>query len=324
MTSNEQKEEWLLRDNPQRFVLFPIMHPDLWEMKTKAEDSMWKSDEIDLSNDMVHWEKLTDGERHFIKHVLAFFSSSDGLVNENLCANFSVEITNPESRAFFTFQMAIETVHNQTYSTLIDTYVRDPDEKHRLFTAIQCMPTISKKANWALKYCSREYASFAERLLAFLIMEGLFFSSSFASIYYMRKRGLLPGLAQANDLIARDESLHCQFSAMLYNKLENKLPTERVMQIIKEATEIECEFVSEALPVALLGINTDLMCIYVRHVSNVIMGMIGYPKPYPEAYCCFDFMEMISISSKGNFFERRETNYFLPSLVRSFSTDDDF
>eukprot|EP01040_Poterioochromonas_malhamensis_P019569 gene19569-23145_t len=260
--------EPLLMEDKSRFVLFPIKHTDIWEMYKKAEASFWTAEEIDLSDDAKHWAKLTPNERHFVTHVLAFFAASDGIVNENLAMNFSSEVQSSEARCFYGFQIAIENIHSEVYSLLIDTYVKDSQEKSRLLNAIETVPCVRKKASWALKWFDREHSSFAERLVAFAAVEGIFFSGSFCSIFWLKKRGMMPGLCSSNEFISRDEGLHCDFACLLYKKLVNQLPYESVLGIISDAVTIECEFIRDALPVELIGMNSTLMTQYIQFVAD--------------------------------------------------------
>lgn len=313
--------EPILQENRDRFVLFPIKHSDIWEMYKQAEASFWTAEEIDLVPDLRDWsESLNDDERHFIKHVLAFFAASDGIVNENLAVNFLNEVQYPEARCFYGFQVMIENIHSEAYSLLIDTYIKDSKEKDFLFHALDKLPCVTKKAEWALKWITQ--GGFAERLIAFAAVEGIFFSGSFCSIFWLKKRGLMPGLCFANELISRDEGLHCDFACLLYNQLENKLPAERVVEIIRNAVEIEKEFVSDALPVKLIGMNADLMCQYIEFVADRLLNALQLPKIY-NVKNPFDFMELISLQGKTNFFERRVSDY-QKSGVRSDKEDHVF
>ncbi|HRB54713.1 MAG TPA: ribonucleotide-diphosphate reductase subunit beta, partial [Bacteroidia bacterium] len=286
------QDELLLRENKERFVLLPINYPKVWEMYKKHEQSFWTAEEIDLHPDLVDWEnKLNDDERHFIKHVLAFFAASDGIVNENLAVNFMSEVQIPEARCFYGFQIMMENIHSETYSLLIDAYIKDPKEKHYLFNAIETVPCVKKKADWALRWIQN--GSFAERLVAFAAVEGIFFSGSFCSIFWLKKRGLMPGLTFSNELISRDEGLHCDFACLLYSMLQNKMTQEQVHTIIKDAVNCEHEFVTDALPVSLIGMNARLMCQYIEFVADRLLVSLGYSKIYNAANP-FDFMEMIS------------------------------
>jgi len=321
--------EPLLQENKDRFVLFPIKHKDIWEMYKKAEASFWTAEEIDLASDNVDWNgKLNDNERHFIKHVLAFFAASDGIVNENLAINFLNEVQSPEARCFYGFQIMMENIHSETYSLLIDTYIKDPIEKDKLLHAIDTVPCVGKKADWAMKWISN--GTFAERLIAFAAVEGIFFSGSFCSIFWLKKRGLMPGLSFSNELISRDEGLHCDFACLLYTQyINNKMPVEKVTQIITNAVAIEKEFVSDALPVKLIGMNCDLMCQYIEFVADRLLLALGCPKFY-NAGNPFDFMEMISLQGKTNFFEKRVAEYQKAGVMGKdaennvFKLDEDF
>ena len=324
----EHLQEPILQENKDRFVLFPITHDDIWKFYKKAEASFWTAEEIDLGQDLKDWTNLNDGERHFISHVLAFFAASDGIVNENLAENFVSEVQYTEAKFFYGFQIAIENIHSETYSLLIDTYVKDPQEKDRLFHAIETMDCVKKKADWALRWIDE--GSFAERLIAFAAGEGIFFSGSFCSIFWMKKRGLMPGLSFSNELISRDEGLHCDFACLLYNDhLINKLPVETVQEIIKDAVTIEKEFVTDALPVKLIGMNSDLMCQYIEFVADRLLTELNCPKVYNSTNP-FDFMEMISLQGKTNFFEKRVGEYQKAGVLNSdkdkpkFSLDEDF
>jgi ribonucleoside-diphosphate reductase subunit M2 len=301
-------EEPLLKENPHRFVLFPIQHDDIWKMYKQAEASFWTAEEIDLASDLNDWSAMSDNERHFVSHVLAFFAASDGIVNENLAQNFATEIQSPEARCFYGFQIAVENIHSETYSLLIDTYVRDPVEKDRLLTAIDTVPCVQKKANWALQWCDSNNASFAERCVAFAAVEGIFFSGSFCAIFWLKKRGLMPGLCFSNELISRDEGLHCDFACLLYSKLLNQLPVSRITEIITMAVEIEKEFVQDALPVELIGMNSKLMCQYIEFCADRLLLALGVPKHY-KTVNPFEWMEMISLQGKTNFFEKRVGEY---------------
>jgi ribonucleoside-diphosphate reductase beta chain len=301
-------KEHILTENPNRFVLFPLKYNDIWEMYKTAEHSFWTAEEIDLSQDLTDWnEKLNNDERHYIKNVLAFFAASDGIVNENLAENFLKEVQYPEAKCFYGFQIAIENIHSETYSLLIDTYIKDSAERDRLFNAIETVSSVKKKADWALKWIDSE--SFAERLIAFAAVEGIFFSGSFCSIFWLKKRGLMPGLSFSNELISRDEGLHCQFATLLHNRyVENKISEERIKEIICEAVEIEKEFVSESLPVSLIGMNSKLMTQYIEYVADFWLLQLGCKKVYGVENP-FDFMDMISLQGKTNFFEKRTSEY---------------
>jgi ribonucleoside-diphosphate reductase beta chain len=320
-------DEPILQENPNRFVLFTIQHHEIWKMYKQAEASFWTAEEIDLQQDLTDWEnKLNDDEKHFIKHVLAFFAASDGIVNENLAENFLAEVQYTEAKFFYGFQIAIENIHSETYSLLIDTYIKDSAEKASLFNAIETLDCVKKKGNWALRWIDK--GSFAERLIAFAAVEGIFFSGSFCSIFWLKKRGLMPGLTFSNELISRDEGLHCDFACLLYNNLVNKLSQETVIEIIKDAVDYEKEFVTDAIPVRLIGMNADLMCQYIEFVADRLLVALNCPKVYETANP-FDFMEMISLQGKTNFFEKRVAEYQKAGVMgdnetRSFSVDEDF
>ena len=321
--------EPILAENKDRFVIFPIKYNDIWEYYKKSEASFWTAEEIDLSQDMTDWNnKLNDNERHFIKHVLAFFAASDGIVNENLAINFLNEVQYPEARFFYGFQIMMENIHSETYSLLIDTYIKDIAEKDKLLHAVETVPCVGKKADWALRWIAN--GSFAERLIAFAAVEGLFFSGSFCSIFWLKKRGLMPGLAFSNELISRDEGLHCDFACMLYSDhIVNKLPKQQVADIIIDAVSIEKEFVSDAIPVKLIGMNADLMCQYIEFCADRLLLALGCEKQY-NATNPFDFMEMISLQGKTNFFEKRVAEYQKAGVMGSneaknvFNLDEDF
>lgn len=323
-----QIEEPILKENKDRFVLFPIQHDDIWQFYKKQEASFWTAEEIDLEADLIDWDtKLNDDEKHFVKHVLAFFAASDGIVNENLAENFLSEVQYTEAKFFYGFQVAVENIHSETYSLLIDTYIKGTEEKDYLFNALETMPCVKKKADWALRWIDE--GSFAERLIAFAAVEGIFFSGSFCSIYWLKKRGLMPGLSFSNELISRDEGLHCDFACLLYNNhIVNKMPKERIELIIKDAVEIEKEFILDALPVRLIGMNSDLMAQYIEFVADRLLVELGNPKIY-DATNPFDFMDMISIQGKTNFFEKRVGEYQKAGVMnsgegQSFSLDEDF
>ncbi len=326
---NQALDEPLLQETKNRFVLFPIKHADIWEMYKKHEASFWTAEEIDLVQDLKDWENLNDGERHFISHVLAFFAASDGIVNENLVVNFLEEIQTPEARCFYGFQVMMENIHAETYSLLIDTYIKDAKERDHLFNALETVDCVKKKADWALRWIDSEH--FVERLIAFAAVEGIFFSGSFCSIFWLKKRGLMPGLSFSNELISRDEGLHCDFACLLYNNyIKNKLPQERVLQIITEAVEIEKEFVTDALPVDLIGMNAKLMSQYIEFVADRLLMELGLEKHYKSTNP-FDFMEFISLQGKTNFFERRVSEYKKAGVSgtqnqqsQTFSLDEDF
>ena len=323
------QNEPILESNNNRFVLFPIQHDDIWSFYKKAEASFWTAEEIDLAPDLIDWDtKLNDNERHFIKHILAFFAASDGIVNENLAEHFLSEVQYTEAKFFYGFQVAIENIHSETYSLLIDTYIKDTTDKNNLFNAIDTIDCVRKKAEWALRWIDN--GSFAERLVAFAAVEGIFFSGSFCSIFWLKKRGLMPGLAFSNELISRDEGLHCDFACLLYNNhLVNKLSKDQVKAIIMDAVEIEKEFVTDALPVKLIGMNSDLMAQYIEFVADRLLQELGNEKVY-NATNPFDFMEMISIQGKTNFFEKRVAEYQKAGVMgggkdnHSFSLSEEF
>ena len=310
MSKNAQ--EPLLEENPNRFVVFPIKDHDVWGLYKRMFDCMWRAEEIDLSKDMVHWNKLSDNERHFIKMILAFFAASDGIVIENLGMRFLSEIQLPEARAAYGFQLMIENVHSETYSLLIDTYIKDDAEKKTLFEAIDNFPCIKKKADWAIKWINDKRSSFAARLVAFACVEGIFFSGSFCSIYWLKKRGLMPGLTFSNELISRDEGMHTDLAVMLFHKLNKKLNKQKIKEIVKEAVEIEKEFICDALPCRLIGMNSKLMSQYIEFVADRLLVQLGCTKEY-KSENPFDFMEMISLEGKTNFFEKRVSDYSLSS-----------
>ncbi|MEQ8325047.1 MAG: ribonucleoside-diphosphate reductase small subunit [Vicingaceae bacterium] len=322
------QEEPILKENPGRFVLFPIQKSDIWDFYKKSEASFWTAEEIDLSQDIIDWEaKLNDDERHFIKHVLAFFAASDGIVNENLAENFLSEVQYTEAKFFYGFQVMMENIHSETYSLLIDTYIKDTKEKDHLFNAIDTLDCVKKKADWALDWIDN--GNFAERLVAFAAVEGIFFSGSFCSIFWLKKRGLMPGLTFSNELISRDEGMHCDFACLLYTKhLIHQLSGETVRKIITDAVEIEKEFVCDALPVKLIGMNSDLMSQYIEFVADRLLGELGQDKIY-NATNPFDFMDMISLQGKTNFFEKRVAEYQKSGVANGnegsgFSLDEDF
>lgn len=325
----ELAEEPLLQSNPYRFVLFPIQDKEIWEMYKKHEASFWTAEELDLAHDMNDWKnKLTDDERYFITNVLSFFAASDGIVNENLASNFSNEVQMPEARCFYGFQIAIENIHSEVYSLLIDTYITEPDEKQRALRAIETIPCVQKKALWALKWCNKDVSSFAERVVAFATVEGVFFSGSFCSIFWLKKRGLMPGLCFSNELISRDEGLHTDFGVLMYSKLVNKLPAERIKEIITEAVTIEKEYISDSLPVELIGMNSTLMCQYIEYVADRLLVCLGVEKIWNSTNP-FDWMNLISLQGKTNFFEKRVGEYAMAGVGGSadekvFTLDADF
>ena len=320
--------EPILVDNPNRFVLFPIQHDDIWAEYKKSEACFWTAEEIDLSQDLTDWNsKLNDDERHFIKHVLAFFAASDGIVNENLAENFVAEVQYTEAKFFYGFQIMMENIHSETYSLLIDTYITDTKEKDYLFNAIETLDCVKKKAEWALRWI--ENGSFAERLIAFAAVEGIFFSGSFCSIFWLKKRGLMPGLSFSNELISRDEGMHCDFACLLYNDhIIHKLPKDTVTGIIANAVEIEKEFVTDALPVGLIGMNADLMCQYIEFVADRLLVALKHDKIF-NVENPFPWMDLISLEGKTNFFEKRVGDYQKSGVMadresQTFSLDEDF
>jgi ribonucleoside-diphosphate reductase beta chain len=321
--------EPILQENKNRFVIFPIEHHDIWDWYKKMEASFWTAEEIDLQQDLSDWnEKLSEDEKYFVKHILAFFAASDGIVNENLAENFVNEVQYSEAKFFYGFQIMMENIHSETYSLLIDTYVKDEAEKNELFQAIEVFPAIKKKADWALKWIESD--SFAERLIAFAAVEGIFFSGAFCSIYWLKKRGLMPGLTFSNELISRDEGVHCDFAVHLHNNhLVNQVPKERIREIIIDALTIEREFVTESLPVSLIGMNANLMTQYLEFVTDRLLVELECEKEY-NATNPFDFMDMISLQGKTNFFEKRVSEYQKAGVLNNdtesakFSTDADF
>ncbi len=326
MSSALTTEEPLLKENKDRFVLFPIKHDAVWRMYKQAEASFWTTEEIDLSQDQNDWNRLSAEEQHFVKHVLAFFAASDGIVNENLAINFLQEVQIPEARCFYGFQVAIENIHSETYSLLIDTYIKDAAEKHKLFHAIETVPAVKQKAEWALRWIN--HGTFAERLIAFAAVEGIFFSGSFCAIFWLKKRGLMPGLSFSNELISRDEGLHCDFACLLYSMLQQKLEPTHVQRVITDAVAIEKVFITEALPVSLIGMNAALMAQYIEFVADRLLGALGVPKVY-GATNPFPWMDMISLQGKTNFFEKRVGDYQKSGVMANkdsqvFSTTEDF
>ena len=324
--------EPMLQENLDRFVLFPIQHAEIWEMYKLHAASFWTAEEIDLAEDAKDWKSLSDDERHFLKHVLAFFAASDGIVNENLVTNFADEVQWAEARCFYGFQIMMENIHAETYSLLIDTYITDDKEKDHLFNALETVPSVKKKGDWAMRWLSRKQGSFAQRLVAFAAVEGIFFSGSFCAIFWLKKRALMPGLTFSNELISRDEGLHCDFACLLHNQLIRGAGENMIHRIISEAVEIEIEFVTSALPVSLIGMNADLMQEYIRFVADRLMVSLGATKLY-NATNPFPWMEMISMQGKTNFFEKRVGEYQkagvkdggnLGSVQQRFSVDEDF
>ena len=317
--------EKILQENKNRFVLFPIEHHDIWDYYKKAQQVFWTAEEIDLAQDLTDWTKLNEGEQHFVKHVLAFFAASDGIVNENLAENFVAEVQYTEAKFFYGFQIMMENIHSETYSLLIDTYIKDKEEQNHLFNAIDTVPAVQKKAEWALKWIGSE--SFVERLIAFAAVEGIFFSGSFCSIFWLKKRGLMPGLSFSNELISRDEGLHTDFAVHLYkNHIENKLSRERLIEIIDSALTIEKEFITESLPVSLIGMNSELMKQYLEYVSDRLLMDLGVGKIY-NTENPFDFMANIALQNKTNFFEKRVADYVksgVGEVQEQISFDEDF
>lgn len=321
------ENEPLLKESNGRFVLFPIEYDKIWKMYKQAEASFWTTEEIDLNPDLKDWEKLNSDERHFISHVLAFFAASDGIVNENLVLNFMKEVQIPEARCFYGFQIAIENIHAETYSLLIDTYIKDPVEKNKMFNAIETIPCVKKKADWAMKWIENA-PSFGHRLVAFAAVEGIFFSGSFCSIFWLKKRGLMPGLSFSNELISRDEGLHCDFACLLFSMLNEKPSDEEVLSIITEAVEFEKDFVTDALPVSLIGMNADLMQQYIEFVADRLLVSLGQDKHYNTTNP-FPWMELISLQGKTNFFEKRVGDYQKAGVMaekekQTISFDEDF
>ncbi len=323
-----KRVEPILEENPNRFVLFPIEHDDIWAFYKKSEASFWTAEEIDLHQDLSDWaNKLNDDERFFIKHVLAFFAASDGIVNENLAENMVSEVQYTEAKFFYGFQIMMENIHSETYSLLIDTYIKDTKEKNYLFNAIENLECVKKKADWAFRYI--ENGSFAERLIAFAAVEGIFFSGSFCSIFWLKKRGLMPGLSFSNELISRDEGMHCDFACLLYNQhIQHKLPKQTIEDLIVSAVDIEKEFVSDALPVNLIGMNSEMMCQYIEFVADRLLLSLGNEKVF-NAENPFPWMDLISLQGKTNFFEKRVGDYQKSGVMADkdkqvFSLDEDF
>jgi len=324
-----EKSDPLLMENPKRFVMFPIQYPQVWEMYKKPEASFWTPEEVDLSADNKDWDNLNDNERHFVKHVLDFFAASDGIVLENLSGSFATEVQIPEARAFYGFQIAMENIHSETYSLLIEQYIKDPYEKDKLFDAIHTMPPVQEKAEWAMQWMNGDN-SFAERLMAFAAVEGILFSGSFCAIYWLKKRGLMPGLTFSNELISRDEGLHAEFACLLYGMLQNPLPDDVAHGIIRGAVAVERKFICEALSCDLIGMNSDLMTRYIEFVADRLLTALGHPKLY-MATNPFDWMELISLQGKTNFFEKRVGEYQKAGVmtggddaIKGFVLDADF
>ena len=319
-------KEPLLTPDDNRFVMFPIKYDDIWAMYKKQIDCFWRAEEIDLSKDLDDWSKLNADEQMFISMILAFFAASDGIVLENLAQRFMSDVQISEARAFYGFQIAMENIHSETYSLLIETYIKDKEQKRKFFNAINTYPCIKKKSDWAQKWIHDNRSSFASRLVAFACIEGIFFSGAFCSIFWLKKRGLMPGLTFSNELISRDEALHCEFAILLYSKLEKKLAKAKIYEIIKECVDIEIEFICDALPCRLIGMNSDLMTQYIKFVADRLCVQLGYPKIY-NASNPFSFMELISIESKTNFFEKRVGEYALANVNKTdtdFEFNDDF
>jgi ribonucleoside-diphosphate reductase beta chain len=321
------KEEILLKDNSNRFVLFPIKYNSIYEIYKKAESTFWTANEIDLSKDYKDWDNvLNSNERNFIKNIIGFFAGSDGIIMENLAVRFLREIQIPEARAFYSYQIFNESIHSETYSLLIDTYIKDEDEKIRIFNSIENIPCIAKKANWAHKWINNKNVNFATRLLAFSIVEGVFFSGSFCAIYWLKKRGLMPGLTFSNELISRDEGLHCEFACLLYSFIKNKIPQYIVKEIFEEAVNIEKEFITESIPCAMIGMNAGMMIKYIEFVADRLLIQLGYDKIW-KTENPFDFMELISLRPKTNFFELRVGEYTKSTINENnsnFSLSNDF
>jgi ribonucleoside-diphosphate reductase subunit M2 len=318
--------EPLLAPDDNRFVMFPIRYDDVWQMYKKQVDCFWRAEEIDLTKDLSHWDGLTSDERYYISMILAFFAASDGIVLENLAQRFMSDVQVSEIRAFYGFQIAMENIHSETYSILIETYIKDSLEKDRLFNAIENFPCIKKKSDWAQKWIHDNRSSFATRLVAFACVEGIFFSGAFCSIFWLKKRGLMPGLTFSNELISRDEALHCEFAILLYSKLLKKMNKARIHEIIKEAVEIETEFICEALPCRLIGMNSQMMTQYIQFVADRLSVQLGYDKIYDVSNPC-DFMELISLESKSNMFERKIGDYALANKSNvdiAFDLNEDF
>src|SRR6056300_1374406 len=320
------EDELLLQKNESRFVLFPIKYQDIYDEYKKAESSFWTANEINLSKDMNDWEKLNETEQNFIKNIIGFFAGSDGIIMENLAVRFMNEIEIPEVRAFYSYQIFNENVHSETYSLLIDTYIKDNEEKLKIFNSIENIPCVLKKAKWAYKWIENKEVNFATRLIAFAIVEGVFFSGSFCAIYWLKKRGLMPGLTFSNELISKDEGTHCYFACLLYSYIKNKLKPEIIYDIIKEAVEIEKEFITESIPCALIGMNAEMMKTYIEFVSDRLLVQLGYEKIWNSTNP-FDFMELISLRPKSNFFEIRVGEYAKANISENnenFDISNDF
>ena len=322
------KTEPILQPNPNRFVIFPIANQKVWEMYKKAEGSFWTAEELDLSRDRKDWDSLNKDERHFISHVLAFFAASDGIVNENLAMNFMKQVQIPEARCFYGFQIAMENIHSEVYSLLIDTYIKDQAEKTHLLKAIETIPCVKKKAEWAIQWMESDEADFASRLMAFAAVEGIFFSGAFCSIFWLKERGLMPGLTTSNEFISRDEGMHTEFACLLYSMLQTKLSKTKAHKMIREAVKCEKEFIIDALPCGLIGMNSKMMSQYLEFVADRLLVQLGYPKIWNTTNP-FPFMERISLEGKDNFFEKRVSNYSKAGVGRTteqmtFATDADF
>merc|ERR1712013_264488 len=330
-TEVEETQEPLLMENPRRFVILPIQYGDIWQMYKKAEASFWTAEEVDLSKDVKDWENLKDDERYFVSHVLAFFAASDGIVNENLVERFMKEVQVPEARCFYGFQIAMENIHSEMYSLLIDTFIKEASERERLFNAIETVPAVKKKADWALKWIGNDNAAYSERVVAFASVEGIFFSGSFAAIFWLKKRGLMPGLTFSNELISRDEGLHTDFACLMFKHLVEKPSVERITYIINDTVQIEQEFLTQALPVRLIGMNCEMMERYIEFVADRLLVELDCPKVY-HSENPFDFMELISLEGKTNFFEKRVGEYQKAGVMNSqkdedcheFALDEDF
>ena len=325
-----QPQEDILTETKNRFVMFPIQYAPIWNMYKKAVSVFWTAEEVDLSKDMNDWEKLSDNERHFIKHILAFFAASDGIVNENLGIRFMNEVQAPEAKSFYGFQIAMENIHSEMYSLLIDTYIKDAQEKHHLLNAVNTIPCIQRKAEWALRWITNQDASFATRLVAFACVEGIFFSGAFCSIFWLNERGLMPGLCISNQFISRDEGLHTEFAVLLYSMLRNKLSQDIMHDMVREAVSIEDEFINESIPCNMLGMNSELMSQYIRFVADRLVVQLGY-EPIWQMKNPFDFMDRICLDNKTNFFEDRVAQYSRANVGNhnhaenfKFSTDEDF
>ena len=329
-TTYMNENEELLVESKNRYVIYPIQYDDIWKMYKLALSSFWTAEEIDLGKDMDDWNKLSDNEKYFIKHILAFFAGSDGIVNENLSSRFMNDVAIPEAKCFYGFQIAMENVHGETYSLLIDTYIKDQEEKSRLLNAVDTIPCIRKKADWASKWITSKTDSFAHRLVAFAAVEGIFFSGAFCAIFWLKERGLMPGLTFSNELISRDEGLHTEFALLLYSMLRNKLTQEDIHSMIKEAVEIENEFITESIPCHMLGMNATLMTQYIKYVADRLVLQLGYDRIY-DVQNPFDFMERIGLNLKSNFFESRVAEYSRANVgseskedVFKFTLDADF